>query len=287
MPDFDTTNCTAVTPECPVSATTYGYIPNLSANAALAAIFGICGVYHIVVGLKARSWTFGIALAVGSLMEMIGYAFRIGMHNNVWNSDAFQKQIVCLILAPSFVAAGIYWSLKHIVLYVGPESSRLRPNLYPWVFIGCDIGSIILQAAGGGVAGAAGDGKPDLLNTGNSIMIAGIAFQIGTMAICGVLAVDFVYRARRNKASGEKWGAGGGGRGGFYLFCAAEVWAYVTVLIRCIYRLPEMAGGWGNPLMQNELEFLLLDGMMVALAVVGLTVFHPFWSCRFIIKNAA
>jgi hypothetical protein len=37
--------------------------------------------------------------------------------------------------------------------------------------------------------------------------------------------------------------------------------AYVTVLIRCIYRLPEMAGGWGNALMRNEREFLLLDGM--------------------------
>lgn len=29
--------------------------------------------------------------------------------------------------------------------------------------------------------------------------------------------------------------------------------------------IPEMAGGWGNPLMQNEMEFLVLDGMYVAL----------------------
>jgi hypothetical protein len=25
--------------------------------------------------------------------------------------------------------------------------------------------------------------------------------------------------------------------------------------------IPEMAGGWGNPLMQKENEFLVLDGM--------------------------
>jgi hypothetical protein len=24
--------------------------------------------------------------------------------------------------------------------------------------------------------------------------------------------------------------------------------------------LPEMAGGWGNPMMRNEKEFLILDG---------------------------
>ncbi|KAF9891388.1 hypothetical protein FE257_004244 [Aspergillus nanangensis] len=182
MANVNTTDCTSISPQCPVSATTYGYTPNLPANALLATIFGICGIYHILIGLKARSWTFMIALAIGSLMEMVGYIARIGMHNNVWDSGAFQQQIVCLIVAPSFVAAGIYWSLKHIVLHVGPEHSRLRPNLYPWVFIGCDIGSIILQAAGGGVAGSAGDENPDLLNVGNNIMIAGIAFQVGTMA---------------------------------------------------------------------------------------------------------
>ncbi|KAL3455680.1 RTA1 like protein-domain-containing protein [Aspergillus heterothallicus] len=284
MSNLDTSNCTAVSPECPVSETVYGYTPNLPANVVFAAFFGLCGVYHVIIGLKARSWTFMIALAVGSLMEMIGYAARIGLHKNVWDDDAFSRQITCLILAPSFVAAGIYWSLKHIVMYVGPEYSRLRPNLYPWVFIGCDIGSIILQAAGGGVAGAAGDEHPDRVNLGNNIMIAGIAFQVGTMSICGLLAVDFVWRVCRGNAVGEKW-AREGRQAGFYAFCAAEVWAFVTVLTRCIYRLPEMAGGWGNPLMQNEVEFLILDGMMIALAVLGLSILHPFWTCRQLLKK--
>jgi hypothetical protein len=45
------------------------------------------------------------------------------------------------------------------------------------------------------------------------------------------------------------------------VFGSMVLLAYVTVLIRCIYRLPEMSGGWGNALMRNEREFLLLDGM--------------------------
>jgi hypothetical protein len=32
-------------------------------------------------------------------------------------------------------------------------------------------------------------------------------------------------------------------------------------LLTRIYSIPEMAGGWGNPLMQKEDEFLVLDGM--------------------------
>lgn len=29
------------------------------------------------------------------------------------------------------------------------------------------------------------------------------------------------------------------------------------------HSLPEMAGGWGNPMMRNEKEFLILDGAYV------------------------
>jgi len=36
-----------------------------------------------------------------------------------------------------------------------------------------------------------------------------------------------------------------------------------------------MSGGWGNPLMQNEKEFLVLDGMMIAIASILMSVAHP------------
>lgn len=65
-----------------------------------------------------------------------------------------------------------------------------------------------------------------------------------------------------------------------------------------------MAGGWGNPLMQKEDEFLVLDGMyvsstfflfkiyntnpnrMIALAVIFFTVFHPGLFLRTIRKGS-
>jgi hypothetical protein len=31
-------------------------------------------------------------------------------------------------------------------------------------------------------------------------------------------------------------------------------------MLIALLSLPEMAGGWGNPLMQDETEFLILDG---------------------------
>ncbi|RAH72999.1 RTA1-domain-containing protein [Aspergillus aculeatinus CBS 121060] len=174
-----TSNCAEVTPQCPVSATTYGHRPNLGSNCLFAAIFGFCAVYQLVAGIRSRQTMFTIALTVGCAMELIGYTGRIKMHTNPWDSGYLETQTIRLIIAPSF----------HIVMALALEKSLLRPDLNPWLFVGCDIGSILLQAAGGG-----------LLNTGNKIMIAGIAFQIAT------------------HIANSRW-----------------------------LRLPEMAGGWGNP----------------------------------------
>lgn len=197
-------------------------------------LFGICGILQLVIGIKCRTWTLMTALVIAAFMEMIGYIGRALMNRNPWNQSAFEQQVTCLIIAPSFVAAGIYWSVKHIVLLVNPTTSRLPPRLYPWIFIGCDIGSIFVQAAGGGVA--SGRDKKTV-DTGNDIMIAGIAFQVATMAVCGLLAVDFAFRAYKNGDFGNtRTEKPSPFMKRFYTFCAAEILAYVTVLIRCIYR---------------------------------------------------
>lgn len=209
-------------------------------------------------------------------------------------------QICCLVLAPSFLAAAIYLTLKHVVLYCGPEHSRLKPRLYPWVFIGCDLGSIVLQACGGGVAAAApgpesnAPNRQALLDAGNGLIIAGIGFQIATMTACAILMTDYYLRfnkARKQslKSDGmvstdsdwEKNRSNPAVKRNFRLFIGAVIAAFFTTLTRCVYRMPEMAGlsnddrGWGNALMREEVEFLILDGMMIAIACVCLTIFHP------------
>lgn len=229
--------CTAVSAACPVEATTYGYTPSLPPNTILLVVFAIVVCAQAVLGLRTKVYSYSIVIAIGALLETIGYAGRIMMHNNPWSSGGMRMQITCLIVGPSFTAAGIYLTMKHAVSYYGAEVSRLRPGLYTWIFIGCDIGSIFLQAAGGGLAGSADDDM-DLLNIGNNIIIAGIAFQVATMTACGVLTIDYTVRQLRTRRQtrqpidpmGEahsrkaKW------------FLSAVGFSYFTVLIRCIYR---------------------------------------------------
>ncbi|KAH9874153.1 hypothetical protein IAQ61_004782 [Plenodomus lingam] len=287
-PQGDFRKCLEVSPECPVYATLYGYTPNMGANAFLCALFGVCFISSVVIGIMTKTWTYTAALGVGTFLETAGYVGRVIMNGNPWNESGFKLQICCLVLGPSFVAAAVYLTLKHFVLYCGPEHSLLKANLYPWIFIGCDFGSIVLQAVGGGMAAAAGTKNVKLINAGNNLIVAGIAFQVLTMAVCGILVIIYIFRyrkARSNQASLNEKSSyqvdkeqGGVSLGKIKLFGAMITLAYTTILIRCIYRLPEMAGGWGNALMRNEKEFLLLDGMMLAIACVALTLFHPaYW----------
>lgn len=227
--------CFEVSPLCPVEATTYGYYPNLAGNIIFTVFFGLSGLFQCGFGVYFKTWTFTFALAVGTFLEMAGYIGRVLMNDNPWSAPAFKLQIVAIVLGPTFVAAAIYLTLKHIVLFVGPENSRLPARLYTWIFISCDVASLLLQAAGGGVAAAAEDNQ-DMVKSGNNIIITGIAFQVATMSVCGLLGLDFFIRATRSGSLSAGMGEKSTHWKNFTFFCAAEILAYTTVLIRCIYR---------------------------------------------------
>lgn len=163
--------------------------------------------------------------------------------------------MICLVLAPSFLAAGVYVTIKHIILHRGSRASLIRPSWYPWIFISCDIGSIIAQTIGGTIAALAASQRegrqPDmtLMNIGDDLMIAGIAFQICTIASCGILVLGYYGRSRLlqgGKLTSTEAAASDGRHREFHIFCLGIATAYITILIRCSYRVVEMAGGLGN-----------------------------------------
>ncbi|KAI4123512.1 MAG: hypothetical protein LQ338_005236 [Usnochroma carphineum] len=266
-------NCTKVTDFCVVEATTYGYRPNLGANAFFLAIFAACLGVQFLQGLRWRTWTFMIAMTLGCLTEAIGYVGRIIMHSNPWSDIGFEIQICCIIIAPAFFSAAVYLTLKHLVLTLGSSYSRLPARWYTWIFIGCDLLSLIMQGAGGGTAASASTQSTQDL--GSHLMLAGIIWQVVTLLIFAALATDFFSRAYRNRSSQTAAAAEVRQSSRFGLFLVALVTAYIGIAIRCIYRIAELAGGWGNDIMQNEAEFIVLEGVMIVVGALALTVFHP------------
>ena len=183
-------------------------------------------------------------------------------------------QICCLIISPAFVAAGIYLTLKHIVLTFGTAWSRLRPVLYTYIFIGCDLLSLGLQGAGGGLA-SGGDPGSTTQDTGTNLMIAGVIFQVVILVFFGYFLVEYAVRThrRRDQLSAESLQLFHSTNFRCFMFAVAV--AYMGVFIRCVYRIPELTGGWRSELMREETEFIILEGAMIVLSVLVLTVFHP------------
>lgn len=178
-------------------------------------------------------------------------------------------------------------TFKHLIQYVGPKHSILKPRLYPWVFVGTDFASIIIQGMGGGIASAGSndDGRSSaLLDVGDGMLLAGVAFQVANMVLCGLAMLYYIWRYKSAKQTGQQQQdtdymtdqAHPAKVKKLHTFCWSIVAAYLAVLARCVYRLPEFASGWGSELQQNETTFLIMDGAMIASAVIILTVAHPY-----------
>ncbi|KAL1302186.1 hypothetical protein AAFC00_002617 [Neodothiora populina] len=265
--------CTKAT--CPASDSIYGYAPNLGANIFFVVYFAISSAIFFYQGFRWRGWWgFTAATTLGTALESVGYIARILLSENPFSDVGFKLNIVLLTFAPAFFTAGIYLLLKQFCLTFGPQYSRLKPKLYTYIFISCDVLSIILQGAGGALSAAADDGD-SLLKSGEDLLIAGLSFQVVTLVIFAVLAADVFYSMWKHRHELPAKTAPLRASRKFRLFIGATIVSYLCILIRCSYRIAELQGGWGNSIMRNETDFIVLESVMIAIAVLLFNIFHP------------
>ncbi|RGP67201.1 hypothetical protein FLONG3_8596 [Fusarium longipes] len=260
----------------------YQYRIDLAPNAAFLAIFTASLIGYIVTWTITRRGTaFNIALILGLICEVIGYAGRIMSWQNRWSENGFLVQICCLTIGPAFMAAGVYLCLRRIVSAFGPENSRLPPEYYTRIFIPCDVISLVLQALGGAMASIASHQHKNA-DTGSNIMIAGLAFQVVTILSFIACSADFALRTiRRRRALGDTaldqcpeivkvrsspW---------FKAFLGALSLATFCILWRSAFRVAELSKGWEGPIMGDQYMFVGFEGILIVVAVVALNVFHP------------
>lgn len=151
--------------------------------------------------------------------------------------------------------------------------------MYTYIFVGCDILALVLQAIGGGMAATAKDHKGS--RTGVNIMIAGLISQVITMTLFLALWADFALRTRRAKISGsfsrlqpqlyEQLRS----NKDFTFLQWSLLAAAILIFVRCIYRVAELWDGFNGKLANEEATFMIFEGPMIFFAVAALTLFHP------------
>ncbi|KAH8773953.1 RTA1 like protein-domain-containing protein [Hyaloscypha finlandica] len=258
--------CKQIGPDCPDDGSPLGYAPNVAASVIFVIIFNLSSICHLVQGWKYKTWSFMIAMLLGSSSEVVGYIGRILMHNNPYRLSTFLMQITTLTTAPAFYSAGIY-------LFYGEGIPRVKPVWYTRFFINCDIISLTLQGAGGGVASSAT--KHSTMELGNHLMLVGLIFQIVSLIFFALACIDFALRVRKYQSwknpAYKKLRASMRFRG----FLWALVVSFMTIFTRCVYRVVELGGGWNNRLMREETPFIILESCMITIAVFALIIFHP------------
>ncbi|GME73007.1 unnamed protein product [[Candida] boidinii] len=256
-----------------------GNNPSLAGNAVLIGVFSIFFGIHFLYGFYVRQWWFMCSWSMGLILEIIGYAGRVWLSKNIESFNAYVMQLVCVTIAPCFLMAGIYFILAQVTVIIGLKYSLLKPMWYANLFIFCDVTSIVIQAVGGGIA-AVDLGNYGSTDKGAHIMVAGLAFQVFSMALFQVFWYLFLFTAYRDyKQNGSKnfppRYALIRGEKLFVPFLVAVSLSVIFVFVRSIYRLIELAEGFSSTLAVDEIYFMILEALMMCLAVLALTLIHP------------
>ncbi|CAN3374368.1 hypothetical protein DIURU_000754 [Diutina rugosa] len=279
----------------------YGTRLSLGGNAVFTALFGLLCLWYLIVTVWSRHVYFGVCMFCGTGLEFAGYLTRTLAANGEQNTlSYFLCQFICITIAPAFIMAGIYFLLAQLVAIYGRKYSLLPPMGYSYIFIVCDVISLVVQAAGGGLAGTAFS-RGDDADPGTYTMVGGIAFQVLSMSLFLILLFQFLWSVWR---VGSGFGMGTFGRMLFNTRSAQarkrEQDPYYTpeyasvrhrqffgvfpliivisvgfVYVRCIYRVVELAEGWRGYLITHEPYLLVLESSMIFCATVLYTVFHP------------
>lgn len=128
------------------------YLPSLGGNIFFLLLTYLFVFAQIWLGIKYRTSSVCLCMLAGLGLESTGYIGRILLHSNPFYRPYFLLYLVCLTLGPVFFAAAIYLCLGRIVVIVGDEISLLRPRTYTFVFVACDVLSLLIQAIGGIIA---------------------------------------------------------------------------------------------------------------------------------------
>ncbi|KAF2011578.1 RTA1-domain-containing protein [Aaosphaeria arxii CBS 175.79] len=257
-------NCTLEI--CPIEASLLGYRPSLAASGTFIGIFSTALIVHAIQGWW--TWTLGFMASIvcGCILEIAGYVGRILIYNNPFDFNGFIMQIVCITIAPLFFCAAIYVLLSQVIVQVDETKSRFKPKLYYWIFIPCDVVSLVLQAVGGAMSCLASN--KDDVQVGVDISLAGLVFQVVTITCFCALFADYLVSCKRSGI----WTTIDRRMKFFLIFLFLSI---LFILVRCVYRIVELREGYFSEMFREQPLFIALESAITSVAVVCLTIGHP------------
>ncbi|KZL69567.1 parasitic phase-specific protein psp-1 [Colletotrichum incanum] len=257
-------NCTLEV--CPLEASLLRYQPSIQVNGTFIALFALAMFIHTFQGLRSKNWGFMASMIGGCLLEIIGYVGRLILHDNPFSFGGFLLQIICITVAPVFFCAAIYVMLSRVIIHVDPSISRFDPRLFYYIFIPCDITSLVLQATGGALS-TVGNNKTQV-QKGVNVSLAGLIFQVVCLVAFCVLFADYLTTCMRHSSRQRMTKH-------MQTFVAFLFISSLLILVRCSYRIEELKEGYFSDMFRNEPLFIGLESSVMVVAVFCLIIGNP------------
>ncbi|EGP87264.1 uncharacterized protein MYCGRDRAFT_42167 [Zymoseptoria tritici IPO323] len=238
------------------------YTPSLAVGVLGVVLFSIAAITHAYLLFRHRTWYF-TPILVGTIMEIVGYVFRIlSSQQDPYSVPWFVVQYFFIVVAPVMFSAAIYTLVSVMIDIYGRQYAPLPPKVVLAVFITCDVAATIIQVAGAALVGVAYSNQKDP-TTYNNILLAGLAFQVFSFAVFLVVLAWTLVKARVSPAKISR------------SFITGLIIATLAVYLRTCFRLAETAEGLMEELSTHEVYFGCLEFAPVVVAVFIFTYWHP------------
>ncbi|KAM0562758.1 hypothetical protein ACHAPJ_001598 [Fusarium lateritium] len=233
----------------------------------------VYGIIFLVLAfqtlIKYRAWYF-IVVVIGSVIEVAAYAIRVYSTKNQSEITPFVLTLTWTVLAPVFIAAGNYLLISRLILAVLPPSHhrilkipgrRLTP-----IFVTCDVIAFLIQGSGSGIA-SSDNWQGEMERIGVRVLIAGLAFQLVAFSL-------FLCVFRRFHVLANRMAAIDAPKGWQKVVLAVYI-SSVLIMVRCIFRVAEFAGGMNAYAFRHEWLFWVFESLPMTGAIAIFCIYHP------------
>ncbi|KAH9848569.1 RTA1 like protein-domain-containing protein [Lenzites betulinus] len=263
----------------------YGYLPTEWTGLFFEVLFLLTTVLHIGQAAFYRVWWCYPTVILACCGEVLGWACRIWSFHSPLNITPYLIQTVTLIVSPTPLIGALFVMFGKISARIGQSYSRLNPVAYARIFITSDIGALLVQSVGGGIA--ASTRKPEIIQLGGRIILAGVIFQLASLTLFCMLVGEYYVRcltfASLQAAPEVLFNDVVIVANSLRSFASPQMiqlsvgvgLTTVLLYLRAVYRTVELAYGLGGSVMKTQSLFVVLDGGMVLLAMVILNICHP------------
>ncbi|KIL85173.1 hypothetical protein FAVG1_11602 [Fusarium avenaceum] len=245
----------------------YHYDPSIVAAVMMVMLFLGVTLLHLWQLVRERCW-FMIPLAVGGILEVIGYAGRAksGEESPDWTLGPYIIQAILLLVAPALFAASIYMELGRIIIMVEGEARTIISRKWlTKIFVIGDVLSFLLQGGGGGYQSA---GSLEALDIGAKVIIVGLFVQLIFFGLFVIVAITF-HRSVNTSPTGRShvvpW------KKHMYVLYAGSLF----IMIRLVFRAVEYLQGFVGYLLKHEIYLYVFDAILMLLVMVIFSWCHP------------